>query len=126
MIFWIWVISFVVLVIREAVENLSNSLLEKLSTFLKISALMVRAEPALIFAARKLTRMVAVTPQMVINIITRPPLKITFNENEKIWLRNGDMNGFFAGNFKEVVDLNISRKGKKYAVHPLMWIKYKE
>ena len=59
-----------------------------------------------------------------INIITRPPLKITFNENEKIWLRNGDMNGFFAGNFKEVVDLNISRKGKKYAVRPLMWIKY--
>lgn len=59
-----------------------------------------------------------------INIITRPPLKIAFKESEKLWLRNGDMNGFFAGNFKEIVDLNISRKGKKYAVRPLMWIKY--
>lgn len=59
-----------------------------------------------------------------IKIITKPPLKTAYNDIEKIWFRNGDMNGFFAGNFKEVVDLNISRKSKKYAVRPLMWIKY--
>lgn len=59
-----------------------------------------------------------------IKIITKSPLKTAYNDSEIIWLRNGDMNGFFAGNFKEVVDLNISRKGKKYAARPLMWIKY--
>ena len=61
-----------------------------------------------------------------INVIVKSPLKTPYKEGEIIWLRNGDINGFYASNFKEIVDLNLSRKKKKYNVRPLMWIKYKE
>ena len=59
-----------------------------------------------------------------ISIIVKPPLKTAYNEGEIIWLRNGDINGFYVSNFREVVDLNLVRKTKKYNVRPLMWIKY--
>ena len=61
-----------------------------------------------------------------INVIVKSPLKTPYKEGEIIWLRNGDINGFYASNFNEIVDLNLSRKKKKYNVRPLMWIKYKE
>ncbi len=47
-----WVTSLVERVISEAVENLSNSVLEKLSTFLKTSRRISRATPAAVRAAR--------------------------------------------------------------------------
>ena len=59
------------------------------------------------------------------NYILKSPLKTPYNEGEVIWLRGGDANGFYASNFREVVELNISRKAKKYNVRPLMWVKYK-
>ena len=65
-----------VLVISDAVENLSNSLFEKLSTFLKISDLIDLAAPALTFDAVRLTRIVAAAQHKVINIIYIPILRI--------------------------------------------------
>ena len=49
---WIWVISFVDLVIREAVENLSNSVFEKLSTLSNAISRRFFASPAAVFADR--------------------------------------------------------------------------
>ncbi len=47
-----WVTSLVERVIREAVENWSNSALEKLSTLAKVALRMSRAAPAAVFEAR--------------------------------------------------------------------------
>ena len=73
---WIWVISFVERVISEAVENLSNSVLEKLSTFWKTLRRRSRANPAAVRAARKPTVIVQAPESRVTSSISPPMLRM--------------------------------------------------
>lgn len=59
-----------------------------------------------------------------IHFITKSPLKTIYREDELLWLRDGDSNGFFVSRFGELEDMDIDRKNNKYNVRPLMWIKY--
>ena len=59
-----------------------------------------------------------------IHFITKSPLKTIYKEDELLWLRDGDSNGFFVSRFGELEDMDIDRKNNKYNVRPLMWIKY--
>ena len=67
-----WVMSLVVRVIREAVENLSNSTLEKLSTLEKVSLRISRAAPAAVLDARKPTAIVLAPPTSETSSINPP------------------------------------------------------
>ena len=69
-----WVTSLVERVISEAVENLSNSVLEKPSTFWNTAWRMSRATPAAVRAARKPTAIVHAPPSSEINSIM-PPIR---------------------------------------------------
>ena len=67
-----WVTSLVERVISEAVENLSNSVLEKLSTFLNTALRMSRAAPAAVRAARKPVAIVHAPPSSETSSIMPP------------------------------------------------------
>ena len=74
---WIWLTSFVVRVINEAIPKLSTSSREKVSTFSKIPFLRSRAKRAEICEDKKLvqkitTKVIAVTPS-----IAKPVRKIS-------------------------------------------------
>jgi len=68
--------SFVQRVMSEAVEKVSNSRLEKLSTFWNTANLRSRAMPAAILVERKLTLTAAAPPVSVIISICKPSLMI--------------------------------------------------
>ena len=73
---WIWVISLVVRVINEAVENLSNSELEKSWTLSKTFLRRSRASPAAVLEDKKPTRMVQVMESKVNNSMSMPVLRM--------------------------------------------------
>ena len=69
---WIWTISFVLRVIKEAVENLLNSLLEKLSTFLNTAKRKSLATAAPSLDAKNATQIEATAPSKAIPNIWIP------------------------------------------------------
>jgi len=73
---WTCVISFVVRVINEAVENLLNSVFEKLSTFLKTAFLKSLATPAPTRDDRNAELIAAIEPIKAIPNIIKPDLSI--------------------------------------------------
>jgi len=75
-IFCTCVISFVVRVMREAVEKISNSAAEKLSTLAKTSRLVLRETPAEILAAKYPAPIIAITPNNDRSSIIPPVLII--------------------------------------------------
>ncbi len=73
---WIWVMSLVERVMSDAVENLSNSVLEKFSTRSNTMRRRLRARPADVLAARKPTAMVHAPESSDSSSIIIPTLRI--------------------------------------------------